>query len=204
MLYDISPLIDDALPIWPGDLPPQREIHADLRRGDQVNLSALRTSVHVGAHIDAPRHVKTEAAAVDQLGLDPFIGPAQVINLRLPAASAIQPGHLPAKLQAPRVLLATGSFDFAQPFQAGFVGLSTAGVDYLHARGVVLVGIDTPSVDLFAATDLPAHHALANYGILGLEGLVLTGVPDGLYELIALPLRLAGFEASPVRAILRR
>jgi arylformamidase len=203
MLYDISPPINNALPIWPGDVAPQREVHADLRRGDGLNLSALRTSVHVGAHVDAPSHVTNDGANVDELGLEPFIGPAQVIALRLPPGTAIRPEHLPPCVQAPRVLLATGSFRFAGQFEAGFVGLSAAAVNHLHASGVVLVGIDTPSVDLFAATDLPAHKALAACGMLGLEGLVLAGVPQGVYELIALPLHLVGFEASPVRAVLR-
>lgn len=204
MLYDISPIIAETLPVWPGDVPPQREIQADLRRGDSINLSTLRASVHIGAHVDAPSHVKGDGASIDELGLDPFIGPAQVIALPLPPRTAIRPEHLPLRIEAPRVLLATGSFSFSGPFDAGFVGLSAAAVDHLRARGVMLVGIDTPSVDLFAAADLPAHKALAAYGMLGLEGLVLTGVPEGLYELIAPPLRLAGFEGSPVRAVLRR
>ncbi|HOO15641.1 MAG TPA: cyclase family protein [Phycisphaerae bacterium] len=204
MLFDISPLVTESMAIWPGDVVPHREVHADFRHGERVSLSAWRSSVHVGAHVDAPSHVKESGAAIDQLPLDTFVGPAQVIALHLPPQTAIEPEHLPARLAAPRVLLATGSFNYTKPFDTRFIGLSAAAVDYLHERGVLLVGIDTPSVDLFTATDLPAHEALARHEMLVLEGLDLSGVPEGLYELVALPLRLAGFEASPVRAVLRR
>ena len=93
---------------------------------------------------------------------------------------------------------------------AGHLGTDFAGgalpalLPFLKQHGVRLVGIDTPSVDPFDAADLPAHRACGEHGIIILEGLVLRDVPAGLYELIALPLRLVGFEASPVRAVLRR
>jgi arylformamidase len=203
MLYDISPLISEALPVWPGDVAPERVVRADFQRGDSLNLSALRTTVHVGAHVDAPSHIVRGCPNIDQLELDPFVGPAQVVAVHLPRGTAVEPEHLPARIEAPRVLFKTGSFSYAERFDKDFVSLSAAAVDHLHALGVVLVGIDTPSVDLFAATDLPVHHALAAHGMLGLEGLVLADVAEGLYELIALPLRLGGFEASPVRAVLR-
>jgi arylformamidase len=106
-------------------------------------------------------------------------------------------------IEAPRVLLRTGTFPDPNRFTEDFAALAPELVDDLHARGVRLIGIDTPSVDLFDSTDLPAHRRFLEHDMAILEGLVLDAVPEGHYELIALPLRLVGFDASPVRAILR-
>ncbi len=203
MIYDLSPPIGPALPVWPGDIAPQREIRAAFERGDAFNLSALHTTVHVGAHIDAPCHIVAGKPTIDQLGLEPFIGRALVIRIKARPRQAIEPEQLPPRVVAPRVLLATDTYRAQRPFSTDFAGLSAAAVDHLHALGVLLVGIDTPSVDTFGANGLPAHVRLAEHGMIGLEGLVLSGVPEGEYELVALPLRLSEFEASPVRAILR-
>ena len=103
----------------------------------------------------------------------------------------------------PRVLFATGTFPDPENWNRDFAALSVELVDFLHERGVITVGIDTPSVDLFESKDLPAHKAILRCNMSILEGLVLKNVPEGTYELIALPLRLVGFDASPVRAVLR-
>jgi arylformamidase len=116
---------------------------------------------------------------------------------------AITPRHITARIQADRLLLATGTFPEPTLFNRDFAFLSAGLVDWLHEQGVVTVGIDTPSVDAFDSKDLPAHHALLRHDMANLEGLVLMAVPDGVYELVALPLRLVGFDASPVRAVLR-
>ena len=106
-------------------------------------------------------------------------------------------------VRAPRVLLATGTFPDPERFTADFAAYDPALIDLLHDRGVQLIGIDTPSIDLFDSKDLPSHRMFLRCDMAILEGLVLKDVPEGLYELIALPLRLVGFDASPVRAILR-
>jgi arylformamidase len=100
-------------------------------------------------------------------------------------------------------LLATGTFPDPEHFNEDFAGLSPELVHTLHGQGVKLIGIDTPSVDLFDSKDLPSHQACLRYDMGILEGLVLAKVPEGTYELIALPLKLVGFDASPVRAVLR-
>jgi arylformamidase len=102
-----------------------------------------------------------------------------------------------------RVLLCTGTYPDPNRFQTDFAALAPELVDHLHNLGVRLVGIDTPSVDLFESKDLPAHRRLLAHDMAILEGLVLANVPPGRYELCALPLPLIGFDASPVRAILR-
>src|SRR5262245_20479900 len=110
---------------------------------------------------------------------------------------------LPAPVTAERLLLATGTFPDPEQFNEDFAALSPGLVEALHRQGVRLVGVDTPSVDLFSSKELPVHHTFLRHDMAILEGLVLAGVPEGVYELVALPLKLVGFDASPVRAILR-
>lgn len=203
MLYDISPLVSSRLAVWPGDSAPSREVLMDLARGDSVTLSTLRSTVHAGAHADAPSHYGPGAPAIEAARLEVYLGPCQVVRAEVPRGSRVGRGMLAAPVSAERVLIATNSFPDPERWNADFAGLEPALVDELAAAGVRLVGVDTPSVDLADSKDLPSHARCLAHGMAILEGLVLAGVPDGRYELIALPLRLEGFDASPVRAVLR-
>ena len=203
MLYDITPLISEKLQVWPGDTPPRREVLLDLAKGNNITLSTLHGTVHLGAHADAPSHYGPGAAAIDQRSLDFYLGPCQVMRLDVARCTVLGPEHLPGPVQAARLLLATGTFPDPERWSEDFAALSVELVEFLHRNGVKLVGVDTPSVDPFASKDLPAHHAFLKHDMAILEGLALKDVPAGLYELIALPLKLAGFDASPVRAVLR-
>jgi arylformamidase len=118
-------------------------------------------------------------------------------------ATRIASNSLPSELSTPRVLFATGTYPDPQNWNSDFAALSVELIDSLNDRGVITVGIDTPSVDLFDSKDLPAHKAMLRHDMAILEGLALKDVPEGTYELIALPLPLVGFDASPVRAVLR-
>jgi len=204
MIYDITPPITDRLAVWPGDTPPTRQVLCDLRRGDNITLSTLCATVHLGAHADAPSHYGAEAPTIDQRSLEYYLGPCQVIQVAVPPATRIGPEMLATPIQAPRVLIATGTYPDSEQFNTNFAALSPALVRHLHKQGVKLIGIDTPSVDLFDSKDLPSHQAFLQCDMAILEGLVLKEVPEGIYELIALPLKLVGFDASPVRAVLRR
>jgi arylformamidase len=115
----------------------------------------------------------------------------------------ILPEELPGTILAPRVLLATGTYPDPSFFNEDFAALSPELIDALAGKGVRLVGVDTPSVDRFSSKDLPSHLACLRHDIAILEGIVLREVPEGVYELVALPLKLSGFDASPVRAVLR-
>jgi len=203
VLYDITPPVTAALAVWPGDTPPSREVLLDMRRGDNITLSTLRGTVHLGAHADAPNHYAADGAAIDERPLTRYLGRARVVRVDVERGTRIPPDRVPLELDAERLLLATGTFPDPTTFNRDFAALSPDLVDRLHERGVTLVGIDTPSVDLFESKELPAHNACLRHDLAILEGLVLDGVPEGLYELIALPLRLVGFDASPVRAVLR-
>jgi arylformamidase len=200
MIYDITPPITARLAVWPGDSPPTREVLCDLARGDNITLSTLRATVHLGAHADAPSHYGKDAPAIETRSLDYYLGPCQVVRVD---AKRKQRVMMNIAVQAARVLLATGTFPDPESFNSDFAAYDPDLIDLLHDRGVKLIGIDTPSIDLFDSKDLPSHHAVLRHDMAILEGLVLRDVPEGIYELIALPLKLVSFDASPVRAILR-
>jgi arylformamidase len=203
MIYDISPPIDPALKVWPGDTPPSREVLLDMKQGANLTLSSLHATVHLGAHTDAPSHYGADAPSIEQRNVEIYLGPCQVMRVAVGRAERIMPAALSGPPLAARILFATGTFPDPTEFNEDFAALSPELVDHLHAGGVRLVGLDTPSLDPFASKDLPAHKACLRHDIAILEGVVLDGVPVGIYELIALPLRLVGYDGSPVRAILR-
>lgn len=203
MIYDISPPIIDSLAVFPGDTAPTREVLLDMHKGDPLTLSTLRTTVHVGAHVDAPSHYGTDAPTIDQIDLQHCIGPCQVLRIACRRGSLLTPAAIQTEITTPRVLLATGTYPDPSTFNTDFAALSPELVGWLAGKGVKLVGVDTPSVDPADSKDLPAHKAFLKNEMYILEGLVLDGVSEGRYELIALPLKLNGFDASPVRAILR-
>lgn len=201
--YDLSPPISARLKVWPGDTPPSREVLSDLARGDNLTLSTLHATAHLGSHVDGPNHYGLDATGVDELPLGTFIGLCRVIRPRLETGEPVGPGHLPGGALPPRVLIDTGSHPNPEDFPEDFAALDPTLIDALADRGVVLVGTDAPSVDRFDSKDLLTHRRCLGRGVTILEGICLGGVPEGNYELIALPLRLVGFDASPVRAVLR-
>jgi arylformamidase len=201
-LHDISPLISPRLAVWPGDTPVSREILADIARGDHLTLSTLHATVHLGAHADAPSHYGN-APTIDESDLSRYVGECQVVRVEVSRSTRITPTMIQTPILSERVLLATGSYPDAEVFNTDFAALSVELVGWLVAQGVRLIGIDTPSVDLFDCKDLQAHQACLRGNVAILEGLVMRDIVPGTYELIALPLRLEGFDASPVRAVLR-
>jgi len=204
MFLDISPPLNPSIAVWPGDTPLAREVLLEIARGASVTLSTLRATVHLGAHADAPSHYENGAPDIAGRSLTYYVGECEVMRVPVERGEVITPAMLPREPSAPRVLFATGTFPDPGVFNQDFAALSPALVDHLHAAGAILAGIDTPSVDPFASKQLAAHQRFLAHDMAILEGLVLEGVPDGHYELIALPLRLEGFDASPVRAVLRR
>jgi arylformamidase len=203
MIYDISPPISSRLAVWPGDTPPAREVLCDMKRGDNLTLSTLHATVHLGAHADAPSHYARDGQAIHERDLHYFLGPCQVLRVPVTRGGSVTPELLTVPITAQRVLFATGTFPNPEQFNEDFAALSVELIDALPARSVILVGTDTPSVDLFSSKELPVHRAIARHDMAILEGLSLGAVPEGQYELIALPLRLVDFDASPVRAVLR-
>jgi arylformamidase len=201
--FDISPEISEDLAVWPGDVTYQRKISVDFKTGGNLLLSSIQSTVHLGAHADAPNHYDPHGQGIQERKLRPYLGPCQVITVDLPHGSRITPSDLKhVKISKERILFKTSSFPNPQDWNTDFNALSPELIQYLAKRGVILIGIDTPSVDLSEDKELLSHQEICKNDIAILEGLVLTGVPDGDYTLVALPLKIRDADASPVRAIL--
>jgi arylformamidase len=203
MILDISVLVQPGTPEWPGDVPFSCGWSARIRQGASVNLSHVAGSPHVGTHADAPLHVRDDWPASDALPLDPFLGPVVVLDV-----SHAPPGTLPLDADDPRLvdcerlLLRTDRTIAEGTFPDRWPVISSATAILLAAAGVKLVGVDAPSVDDRDSKTLDVHHALFGGGAYVLENLDLRGVAEGRYQLVALPQRLAGLDAAPVRAVL--
>lgn len=211
---DISPLISERTAVYPGDTAFSRHVTLDMVRGDHLTLSDIRTTLHVGAHVDAPNHYARDGVGIDERALDFYFGICQVIRVSFEAKRKkaksnedlrIRPADLSGvEIQAPRVLFATGTFPEPNRWNDDFASLSPELVDFLADRGVRLVGIDTPSIDPSESKELESHNAIAKHDMAILEGIILNNVEPGIYTLIALPLRLKNADASPVRAVLTK
>ncbi len=204
-IWDISPPVDARSPVFPGDTPYSQTWAAQIAPGCPVNVSAITLSPHVGAHADAPLHYDPQGAAVGALDLAPFIGPCRVIHA-LQARTLVQAKHLQHALHdlPARVLVRTRQQFPLLQFDAQLTALAPSTVELLADLGVQLVGTDSASIDPADSKTLPSHQAIRQHGLRVLENLLLNDVPEGDYELIALPLKLMTADASPVRAVLRQ
>jgi arylformamidase len=203
-LWDISPPVDERTPVFPGDTPYRQEWAATMGPGCPVNVSAITLSPHVGAHADAPLHYDADGAAIGHLDLAPYLGPCRVVHA-IGCGPLVELRHLAHALDGlpPRLLVRTYARAPLERFDAALSGYAPQALEALADRGVRLVGIDTASIDPAASKTLDSHQVIRRRGLRVLENLWLDDVPEGDYELIALPLRLVGADASPVRAVLR-
>ena len=205
VLYDISRPVDAGTPVWPGDAPCRIEWTMRRASGASVNVAELRMSAHTGTHADGPFHVADDGVRIGAAPLDAYIGAARVVDVRGAAsideriaAEALR-GHHPERL-----LFRTGCWTDPTSFPTRFAAITAAAAARFAELKLRLVGTDAPSVDPFDSKELPTHNCFGAAGIAILENLLLDEVPEGDYELIALPLRLEEADASPVRAVLRR
>lgn len=207
-IWDISPPIAPATPVFPGDTPYSQAWTATIGPGCPVNVSAITLSAHLGAHADAPLHYSAadDALPIGAVALDPFLGPCRVVHaIAAGVAGLITPDDLRHAVDdgtPPRVLVRTCDKAPAA-WDPRFAAFAPDTIAWLASLGVTLVGIDTPSVDPADSKTLDSHQQLLRHDMRVLENLVLDDVAPGDYELIALPLKLTGADASPVRAILR-
>lgn len=203
-IWDISPPVGPATPVFPGDTPFQQEWSATLGPDCPVNVGRLTLSPHVGAHADAPLHYDPAGSAVGALDLAPYLGRCRVIHA-IGKGPLVRWEHLAhaARDLPPRVLVRTYRRMPVADWDPDLAAFAADTVERLGALGVRLVGIDTASIDPASSKDLPSHQAIRRLDIRVLENLVLDDVPEGDYELIALPLKLMTADASPVRAVLR-
>ncbi len=202
-LWDISPVLGPATPPFPGDQAYEQRWTARIGPGCPVNLSALTLSPHLGAHADAPLHYADDAPAIGAVPLEPYLGPCRVIHA-IGCGPLVKPEHLAHALAGlpPRVLVRTCE-RAPTVWSHDFSAYAPDTIALLASRGVTLVGIDSQSVDPATSKTLDSHQLLLKHDLRVLENLALDEVPEGDYELIALPLKLAHACASPVRAILR-
>jgi len=209
-IIDISPLFSSRLAVFPGDEPIVRQIKLDLKRGDNITLSALHATVHLGSHADAPSHYGRDGRTMHEQPLALYWGSCEVVQVR--SGTRPQSGRVGrADLDVPaawrprfeRLLIATRSYSNSEQWDGSFLGLEPTLIDALADHGVRLIGIDTPSVDTADSKDLPTHARFLARDVAIIEGLVLRSVTPGDYDFCGLPLRLEGFDGSPIRAALR-
>lgn len=199
---DISPALRPATAVFPGDTPFKRSVNLSFKEGSHLDLSDIHTTLHIGAHADAPSHYHATGASIEKRDLSLYLGPCQVIEVSCAPSARIRPEDVLVKVEAPRVLFKTNSFSDPDQWKNDFNSLSPELVHELAQQGVRLIGIDTPSIDPATDKEIQSHQAIFAHDMAVLEGIVLTDVPVGLYHLIALPLKIEGADASPVRAIL--
>lgn len=202
-IYDISMPLYNGVPGWPGDTPYAFDLAWTKEQSGSVNVGRLEMSTHTGTHIDAPYHFDNEGKRVIELPLDLYTGPALVIDVTGAEEITVESVHEKIRSNTKRVLFKTSCWSDRTRFPKKIIPVSPEVVPYLKKHGVGLIGVDMPSVDPLDSKELQAHHALHQHNIHILEGLVLDEVPEGVYELIALPLPLQEGDGSPVRAILK-
>jgi arylformamidase len=203
-IYDISVPLNSDLPVYPGDPPFTIEPALRIGQGDGSNVSRLSMSSHCGTHIDAPRHMDDHGLPVDRLPLHMLTGRALVAEVGgIKKIGRKELERLPVKGEERLLLKTENSLLWSRPgFVEEYAALTEEGADYLAGIGVRLVGIDYLSIEAFEGNGA-VHRKLLEHGVIILEGLNLDGVPKGIYELVCLPLKLAGGDGAPARAILR-
>jgi arylformamidase len=204
MLRDITQTLTAATPMWPGDTPFSATRTWDYGPSCPVNVSAFTASTHAGTHADAPLHYDPTGAGIHAVALSAYVGKARVVDLR-GCGPILTPDMVAPALATPceRVLLRTYDRFPHDRWVADFTTVAAETIVHLSAHGVILIGIDSPSLDAQDSKSMDAHLAVKAAGMAILEGLVLDHVEAGDYELIALPLKLGGLDAAPVRAVLR-
>lgn len=203
-IWDISPAIHPAAPVFPGDTPYSQEWVASIGPGCPVNVSAIHLSPHVGAHADAPLHYDPQGAAIGAVDLDAFLGPCRVIHA-LDCGPLIEWQHIEHAIDSslPKRVLVRTNQSAPTDWDPDLSAYAPETVSKLADLGVKLIGIDSASIDPASSKTLDSHMVIRQRDLRVLENLVLDEVSEGDYELIALPLKLAQADASPVRAILR-
>ncbi|MDP3812088.1 MAG: arylformamidase [Hydrogenophaga sp.] len=203
-LWDISPPVHAGTPVFPGDTAYTQTWAATIGPGCPVNVSAITLSPHVGAHADAPLHYDPSGAAIGEVSLEAFLGPCRVIHA-IGCGPLVKPEHIAHALKdlPQRVLLRVYERQPQDAFDNNLPAFAPETVEQLADLGVLLIGIDSASIDPANSKTLDSHQTIRRRGLRVLENLLLDDVPEGDYELIALPLKLTTADASPVRAVLR-
>jgi arylformamidase len=201
-IIDISQILHNEIPVWPGDTPFTFDLSWTKEASGSVNVGKITMSAHTGTHIDAPFHFDNEGKKVMDLDLERYIGTALVVHKE--NLEKLAPEHFSDFdfKGIARILIKTGSWVNRSQFPNSITALSPELAPFLAEKGIKLIGVDVPSVDVLDSKQLPAHHSLLEHDIHILEGIILDSIDEGVYELVALPLPLKEADGSPVRAIL--
>lgn len=200
-IYDISMELSGQTPEWPGDIPFQYGLAATIEQSGSVNVGKVVTSTHIGTHVDAPFHYDNDGLRIDELPLEYYLTTAQVVDVQ--GKLEILKTDLPAIQQGvTAILLKTNSWKDRTKFPETWPLFDPSIAEWMAEREIKLLGVDVPSVDAETSKELPMHMAMNRNGRFILEGAVLNEVPEGVYQLAALPLKIKGAEGSPVRAVL--
>jgi arylformamidase len=207
-IFDVSVPISPQMPVWPGDPPVQIECVASINKGDPANLTRLSLGAHTGTHVDAPYHFFEKGLKVDQLPLSTLIGTAYVLEVhpeeRTMTATDLGSLGLPSTIQ--RLLLKTDNSYLWEggllEFERSFIHLSGDAARWIVKRGIKLIGVDYLSVDSFDSGDKVVHHTLLKAGVVIIEGLNLSHVTQGVYQLYCLPLKIVDSDGAPARVVL--
>ena len=200
-IIDISMSLDAQTPEWPGDVPFNFRLSVTKKQSGSVNIGELSTSTHMGTHIDAPFHYDENGLKVNELPLDIYLTKAQVVEVtEIQNISVENFPEIDEGVEA--VLLHTAAWQDRTTFPSSWPEFDTSIAEWMAGKGIRLLGVDVPSVDPQTSKELPMHQAMNRTGRFILEGIVLDGVPAGVYQLAALPLKITGADGSPVRAVL--
>ena len=206
-IFDISLTITSDLPVWPGDPGVELTQTESMDKGGQVNVTRMNLGVHTGTHVDAPHHFLNDGRTVEQLPLEALVGPCYVVQLPdgVEAITSEVLDRTEITRDMKRVLFGTRNSHLwskgETKFQTDFVAITEDGAEWLVERGVQLVGVDYLSVAPYDDST-PTHEVLLKAGVVVVEGLNLSKVMRGFYELYCLPLKIAGSDGAPARAIL--
>lgn len=208
-VFDVSVRISPQMPVWPGDPPVQIERVASINKGDPANLTRLSLGAHTGTHVDAPYHFIEKGLRVDQLSLNTLIGSAYVLEVhptRERAIAATDLGNLGLPSTVQRLLIKTDNSSLWEgkllEFERDFIHLGHDAARWIVKRGIKLIGVDYLSVDGFDSGDNAIHRTLLEAGVVIIEGLNLSHVAQGVYQLCCLPLKVVDSEGAPARVVL--
>jgi arylformamidase len=210
-VYDVSPTLSPGTAVFPGDVAFKRDVSMSFEAGHHLGLSSISTTLHIGAHADSSSHYSANGEGIDRRGLGHYVGLAYVARAKVKRGERVRFEDLSSEAQKrilsvdslpSRFLVWTGTFPDPQIWNSDFASYDPQLIEQLAARGVITIGIDTPSIDPETSKALESHHTIERLNLAVLEGLCLDGVPEGEYTLMAQPLKIKDGDAGPVRAIL--
>jgi arylformamidase len=201
--YDISPIIKPSFAVFPGDVAFKLSKNLEIKEGSSCNISSMTTTLHIGSHADAPCHYNNKGKDISLQNIAYYFGNCQVLDMSYIQSNIIHPSDLEnIEIKSERILIKTNSWNSNSHWKNRFKTISPYSIDFFSRKKVIMVGIDTPSVDSTTSKSLKTHKTIFQNNLSILECLSLKFIKAGMYSIIAFPLKILDGDASPVRAIL--